>query len=109
MENEGAVGGLYFGLYNDNTYQICATGGLGETCHEGNYLLKEDTLVLLNLEESYTLQSHRFLIEHFEVKNREGNSGEVFQLDKMNKKMTGKSDIRFVVRMDQLELNNTSK
>jgi hypothetical protein len=41
IPNSGAVGGLYFALYNDQQYQICSTGGIGQTCYTGDYVIKK--------------------------------------------------------------------
>src|SRR5689334_17528612 len=65
IPNNGAVGGLYFGLYEDHTYQICSVGGVGQDCYEGKFLLNKDTLILLDLSKQIYLKSNKFLISRY--------------------------------------------
>ena len=98
----GAVGGLYFGLYKDHTYQICSTGGIGQDCYEGKYLLNQDTLILIDLDKEIHLKSNKLLISRYH-EERYGNLGEVSQLDSLNHKIIGNTEIYFVIRIDSLE------
>jgi hypothetical protein len=97
----GAVGGLYFRLYNDSTYQICSTGGIGQNCFSGQYLLRDDTLIFVNLNKSIHLKSK--LIIARDIKYSDWDSlGQVFQLDSLNNKITGSTENTFIIFMDSL-------
>jgi len=123
------IGSLYFGLYSDKTYQICSSGGIGQSCYSGNYELNKDTLTLKNLNKDIHLNSSRFLIKRYSEqdstywkwKYREynnvhtwseykwedsviGGTGDVYQLNKQNETM--KDDIHFIIRLDSLKTNN---
>ena len=58
----GGIGALYFGLYNNNKYQICNSGGLGQFCYSGEFKLSRDTLTLLALNKEIPLKSNKLLI-----------------------------------------------
>jgi hypothetical protein len=58
----GGIGALYFALYDDNSYQICNSGGIGQDCYSGRFELHKDTLVLLDLNKEIPLKSNQFLI-----------------------------------------------
>jgi hypothetical protein len=101
IPGSGAIGGLYFGLYNDHTYQICSTGGIGQDCYEGQFTLNQDTLVLMNLSKYIYLKSNRMLISRY-PSEQNGSFGEVTQLDSLNHKILGTNEIHFLIRMDSL-------
>lgn len=101
IPNSGAVGGLYFGLYNDQQYQICSTGGVGQNCYTGKYVLNNDTLTLLGLSSAIHLKSNKLLIKPYSQPIN-SDLGEVVQLDEKNHPLQGKMNTYFVVRMDSL-------
>jgi hypothetical protein len=101
IPSSGAVGGLYFALYNDDTYQVCSIGGIGQKCYEGQYTLHQDTLVLMNLSKEIHLKSNRLLISRYPAEQN-GSLGEVTQLDLSNHKIVGTNETHFVIRMDSL-------
>ncbi len=104
MPGGGAVGGLYFALFNDHTYDICGTGGLGQFCYRGNYVLKNDTLTMIALSKDIaSLKSNKFLISHYSLPNGRGDLGEVIQLDPKTNQPIGKNDIYFIVTIDSLK------
>jgi len=61
----GGIGALYFGLYNDNTYQICNSSGLGQDCYSGKFKLDKDTLTLLDLNRDVPLRSNKLIIVRY--------------------------------------------
>ena len=99
----GPVGGLYFGLYGDQEYQICAVGGIGQTCYAGKYQINKDTLTLLDLNSEIPLKSNRLLIKRYE-EPKYGAFGEVIQLDKQNELIIGGNEMQFLIRMDSINL-----
>lgn len=101
IPDSGAVGGLYFGLYNDQRYQICSTGGIGQTCYTGKYLLNNDTLTLVDLDRDIHLKSNKFLIKRY-LQPRNCNLGEVVQLEENNEQLQNEIDTYFVIRVDSL-------
>jgi hypothetical protein len=101
---DSGVGGLYFGLYDDQEYQICSSGGIDQTCYTGKYMLNNDTLTLLNLSPEIPLQSNKLLIKRFAApQNSDLDLGEVLQLDKQNIPLKNATEFYFAIRMDSLE------
>jgi hypothetical protein len=121
----GGIGALYFGLYNDNTYQICNSGGIGQTCYSGKFKLDKDTLILLDLNKNVPLKSDKLLIvryndqdsnywkwkysrvpnswQHLKRQDSINGLGDVYQLDKNNKLMNDQHDEHFIIRLDNLK------
>lgn len=110
----GGIGSLYFGLYDDQTYQICNSGGLGQNCYSAKFNLQNDTLTLLGLNKDIPLNSNRLLIIKYneqdsnswqDLKRQDtANSlGDVYQLDSKNKLLDGKYEEHFVIRLDNLK------
>ena len=99
----GAVGGLYFALFNDHTYEICGTGGLGQNCYSGNYILRNDTLTMIDLNKDIGLRSNKFLISHYSTPNGRGDLGVVFQLNPNTNQTLEKNETYFVVTIDSLK------
>jgi len=102
IPNSGAVGGLYFGLYNDQQYQLCSTGGIGQTCYTGKYTLNNDTITLFDLSNQIHLKSNKLLIKRY-LQPKNSDLGEVVQLDGANNQLQSKTDIYFVIRLDSLQ------
>jgi len=102
IPNNGAVGGLYFGLYNDHQYQICSTGVVAQTCYTGKYTLSNDTLTLLDLSSEIHLKSKKLLIKRY-LQPKDSDLGEVVQLDGENNQLQSKTDTYFVIRLDSLQ------
>jgi hypothetical protein len=122
----GGIGSLYFALFNDKTYQICNSGGIGQLSYSGNFILKKDTLTLIALDKEIPVNSNRFLIKRYAdqdssfwnwkyskamasftwqyLKLRDtvtGNTGDVYQLNDNNELM--KDATHFVIRLDSLK------
>ena len=121
----GGIGSLYFALYKNNRYQVCNSGGIGEDCYSGNFELKNDTIILLNLDKQVPLKFNRLIIlrynkqdssfwkmkysnNHFpwqDLKQNDsmlGGSGDIYQLDNRNKIVWDKKQNHFIIRMDSL-------
>ena len=60
--SEGEERGLYFTLYNDNSYKICNDDGKVAECDTGKFKLNHDTLTLFNLSRRFPLKSNKLLI-----------------------------------------------
>ena len=103
VPNGDAVGGLYFALFNDGTYEICSTGGFGQACNSGNYTLRNDTLTLMNLSKDVGLKFNKFFILHYPKPNGRGDVGAVFQLDSNINKALKQNVPYFVVSIDSLK------
>jgi hypothetical protein len=121
----GGVGALYFGLYDDGTYQICNSGGLGQECYSGEFKLNKDTLTLVGLNKHVPLKSDKLLIlKYSELDSNywkwkyKGNPnswerlqwrdtvlaiGDVYQLDDTDRLMNDKTDYHFLIRLDDLK------
>lgn len=124
--SSGGIGALYFGLYNDNKYQICNSGGLGQDCYSGNFILNKDTLTLIKLTKEVPLKSNKLILIRYaeqdssfwkwkyaksigvstwlDFKWRDsamGGSGDVYQLNERNERM--KDELQFVIRLDSLK------
>jgi len=101
------MGDLYFGLYKDSTYQICARGRIAQDCFSGKYDLKGDTLTLLNLSPDVNLKYNRLLIVRYGQALRPNDStngpGNVFLVDNDNKVLSDSSENRFVIKTDSLK------
>ena len=105
---------------------ICNSGGIGESCYTGEYLLNGDTITLKNLDKEIPLKSNRLLILRYnkqdstfwkfkydnplltwqEWKRRDSimdNSGDVYELDMNNKIIKDKNNSHFVIRLDSLK------
>jgi hypothetical protein len=65
----GGISALYFGLYDDNTYQICNSGGLGQDCYSDKFNLHKDTLTLLDLNKDIPLKSNRLIIRRYSTQD----------------------------------------
>lgn len=120
------AGELYFGLYKDNTYQICNSGGLGQDCYSGKFKLNKDTLILLELNKNIPLKSNKLLIIRYTKQDSSywkwkysnnpnswqalksddiiKSSGDVFQLDLNNRLMNNLQDDYFVIQLDSLNI-----
>ena len=121
----GGVGGIYFALYKNNKYEICESGGIGETCYEGNYTVIGDTIILEELSEKSYIKNNRLLICRYDkldstywqwkyptnanhwrdMKWRDlamDNSGDVHQMDNQNKLILDPT-YYFVIRLDSLK------
>jgi hypothetical protein len=121
----GGIGALYFGLYDDNTYQICNSGGLGQECYADKFKLDKDTLILLNLNKDIPLKSNRLLVvryaeqdsnywkqkyidnpntwEELKQKDTTNGIGDVYQLNNNNKLFSETRDIHFIIKLDSLK------
>jgi hypothetical protein len=119
------AGELYFGLYNDNTYEICNNGGLGQDCYCGKFKLDRDTLTLLDLDRNVPLKSNKLFIlryaeqdsMYWKRKYRNNPSswqdvkwhdtinglGAVYQLDNNNRLLNDTKDDYFLIRLDSLK------
>ncbi|MGC4104062.1 hypothetical protein [Ferruginibacter sp.] len=122
----GGIGAMYFALFNDHTYQLCNSGGIGQDCYTGNFELHRDTLTLTNLDKKIPLHSGRFIIKRYAEQDSSywnwkyakniGIStwqdfrsedlimegiGDVYQLNDSNQLM--KDDIYFIIRLDSLK------
>lgn len=120
----GGIGGIYFALYKNHQYQICESGGLGETCCSGNYILAGDTIKLFNLSNKCYIKNTRLLICRYnqqdssywqwkypkhlkdwaDMKKHDlnlDNSGDVYQIDNNNKLVLDPT-YYFVIRLDSL-------
>jgi hypothetical protein len=122
----GGVGALYFALYDDNTYEICNSGGIGQECYSGNFKLDKDTLTLPDLNKKIPLKSNKLVLiryaeqdssfwnwkysksigvstwRDFQLRDSAvGGKGDVYQLDDSNKLM--KDESYFIIRLDSLK------
>jgi hypothetical protein len=123
MSNE--MGDLFFGLYKDSTYQICASGRIAQDCFSGKYDLKNDTLILLNLNPEVNLKYNRLLIVRYsdadssywknkypnntaswqtlKLKDLNNGPGDVYQIDSNNQIARDSTAKSFVIKMDSLK------
>ncbi len=119
------IGSLSFALYNDHRYQIMNSGGIGADYYSGNYVTKNDTIILENLSKESSLKSNRLLIFKYDkqdssfwdwkypAKKEISNwrdfkwhdsimgEGDVYQLDENNKPL--KDEYHFIIRLDSLK------
>jgi hypothetical protein len=124
--SSGGIGSLYFALYDDKTYQICNSGGVGQDCYSGKFSLIGDTLTLIDLDNAIPLKSEKLLIlryaeqdstywkwkyeksigiwtwEHLQWRDLAiGGIGDVYQLNDKNELM--KDECYFIIRLDSLK------
>lgn len=120
------IGSLYFALYDDDTYQICNSGGVGQDCYTGNFNLSKDTLTLFELNKEVPVKSNRLIIKRYfeqdstfwkwkyaksigtstwvDFKWRDsalGGTGNVYQLNDKSELM--KDEAHFIIRLDSLK------
>jgi hypothetical protein len=121
----GGIGGIYFALYKGYKYQLCESGGIGETCYSGDFTLSGDTIVLQNLSNDCYLKNNRLLICKYNEKDSTywqwkyprhimdwrsmkeqdilmGNEGDVHQLNAQNELILDPT-YYFVIKMDSLK------
>jgi hypothetical protein len=122
--SSGGIGALYFGLYKDHTYQICASSGIGQDCYSGEFVLNGDTVTLTGLDKKINIKYNRLVILRYsqqdsnywkwkyakphlrwnEWKQRDsglGTSGDVYEIDQNNR--LDKNEIHFVIELDSLK------
>ena len=63
---DGSIDGLNIELYNDNTYTIMHSGGLGANFHKGSYTLSGDTITLHDFKKLGPLERSRLLVFRYE-------------------------------------------
>ncbi len=104
---------------------ICSSGGIGEDCYTGEYLLNHDTIILMDLNEKTPLKSNRLIILRYnkldsnywkskyansiwnwrEWKRRDslmGGSGDVYNVGRNNKIIWDLNNSHFIIRLDSL-------
>ncbi|GAB2812213.1 hypothetical protein GCM10027043_09660 [Ferruginibacter profundus] len=123
--SSGGIGSLSFGLYNDSTYSISNSGGIGENVCTGTYSLNDNVIIFNNLDASSALKYNRLLIlrnsgqDSLYWKNIyppnsllkwkqyrwqdsvKGSKGEIYQLNKYNQIAT--DEAHFIIRLDSLK------
>ena len=122
--SDGGIASLYFVLYSNNKYKICASGGIGETCETGSFILNNDTITFQNFNSKIPIKYPRLII--FRYNNQDssywkwkcsenkvatwqdfkwmdsafGGTGDVYQINKDG--IVAKEEDHFVIRYDKL-------
>jgi len=124
--SKGGIGSLYFALYKDNTYEICNSGGVGQNCYSGAFILKRDTIIFYKLNKEIQLSSNRMIIKRYaeqdstfwiwkykissnvskwlefkELDIAMGGIGDVYVLNTENEPL--KEGTHFTIRMDSIK------
>jgi hypothetical protein len=122
--SSGGIGSLSFELYNDSTYRISNSGGIGEDVYTGTYSIKNDVITFNNLDTTSSLKHNRLLIFRYseqdslywknkypnsfskwqDFKSRDsamGGYGDIYQIDD-NNQITA-NETHFIIRSDSLK------
>jgi hypothetical protein len=61
-----SIGGLSFALYNDSSYTILNSGGIGFSSHKGSYTMAGDTITLHNFVKQGLFKRHRLIVIRYD-------------------------------------------
>jgi hypothetical protein len=126
-----SIGGLSFELYNDSTYTIIHSGGLGFTSHKGSCTIAGDTITLHNFEKQGPFKRNRLIVLRYAeqdstywmwkynnsfgaatwkvAKGRDYHMGEgdIYQLDENNGPL--RDEYHFTIALDKLKPSQSQK
>jgi hypothetical protein len=126
-----SIGGVSFELYNDSSYTILHSGGLGFTSYKGSYSIAGDTITLHNFEKQGPFKRNRLIVIRYDEQDstywmwKYNNSfgaatwevyksgdyhmgaGDVYQLDENN--LSLRDEYHFTIALDKLKSGQSQK